>query len=563
MRQENCGTERHGPEVDPALGPFPSAFWEAPAAEDAALLTYLRAVRAHWLVFLAVVLACTSAAWLWTDARPPTYEAAARVLVAPLSASDPTFIGVQVVRESSGDPTRSVQTASALLDSGGAAQATSDLLGGDPTALEVADAVTVEPVGGSNVLAVRARAGTAEEAAAIATSYARSALALRNDAVRAQIAAVLNVLEEQRGASTAPDADLLSARIVNLRAAQAQGDPSLSLEQEAAPGRPTGVPRSLVLVLSVIAGSALAGTAAVLLELGRRRVRDTEEASALFPLPVIARVPRLFVWRRQPTGDGALHLDAAAHEAFQRVYRELAHDPRSGSTIMFTSASAGDGKTTAAVYLAATMALAGRRVVLLDCDLRNPGAARMLGLGRRDWTGAEVPADVRQLLVHVPGLPLSFLSFSERGLPSGATEALIDRLPDVLAQVRPVADFVVIDTAPLGEVSDALPLLRVVDHVVVVTRPGHTDRGSFEAMRDLLRRMKAPVYGLLVFGGARAHGRTYARGRGTSTGLEPSGDAHEAGRAAGGRPATSASRGASIRSAGRPDAHRVRTGRGH
>ncbi len=63
-----------------------------------------------------------------------------------------------------------------------------------------------------------------------------------------------------------------------------------------------------------------------------------------------------------------------------------------------------------------------------------------------------------------------------------------------------MADFVVIDTGALGEVSDALPVAEQVDELVIVTRPGHTDRRSFALMRDLLERTGVLPTGLVVLG---------------------------------------------------------------
>ena len=67
-------------------------------------------------------------------------------------------------------------------------------------------------------------------------------------------------------------------------------------------------------------------------------------------------------------------------------------------------------------------------------------------------------------------------------------EALSRRLPELIAEARELCNYVVIDTAPLGEISDALRLVGDVDNVIIVTRPGHTNRGHFEVTRDLLHR---------------------------------------------------------------------------
>ena len=79
-------------------------------------------------------------------------------------------------------------------------------------------------------------------------------------------------------------------------------------------------------------------------------------------------------------------------------------------------------------------------------------------------------------------------------------EALSRRLPELIADARELCNYVVIDTAPIGEISDALRLVRDVDNIVVVTRPGSTNRANFEMMRDLLERTAYTPAGFLVIG---------------------------------------------------------------
>jgi Mrp family chromosome partitioning ATPase len=81
---------------------------------------------------------------------------------------------------------------------------------------------------------------------------------------------------------------------------------------------------------------------------------------------------------------------------------------------------------------------------------------------------------------------------------------LHERVPLLLADARAAADFVVIDTPPLGEFSDALRIAQEVDEVIVVARPRHTDRRHFEVMRDLLNRTGHVPVGMLVVGGSQA-----------------------------------------------------------
>jgi hypothetical protein len=173
------------------------------------------------------------------------------------------------------------------------------------------------------------------------------------------------------------------------------------------------------------------------------------------------------------------------------------------SVVMVTSASTGDGKTTSAVNLAAAAAASGDPVILLDFDLRKPDVGRTLGIqAGTELTGLLQPeTQLRDLLSPAPGLPaLSVLTTSVAEGDVALVEALSRRLPELIADARELCNYVVIDTAPIGEISDALRLVRDVDNIVVVTRPGSTNRANFEMMRDLLERTAYTPAGFLVIG---------------------------------------------------------------
>ena len=170
---------------------------------------------------------------------------------------------------------------------------------------------------------------------------------------------------------------------------------------------------------------------------------------------------------------------------------------------MVTSASTGDGKTTSAVNLAAAAAASGDPVILLDFDLRKPDVGRTLGVQPgTELTGLLQPdTQLRDLLSPAPGLPaLSVLTTTVAEGDVALVEALSRRLPELIADARDLCNYVVIDTAPIGEISDALRLVGDVDDIIVVTKPGNTNRANFEMMRDLLERTAYTPAGFLVIG---------------------------------------------------------------
>src|SRR3954452_24204242 len=169
----------------PVINPSPPAFSERP---EGALGPYLRAIRAHRLTVALIVLAALAGALLYVALRAPTYEASADILVTPLPQDDQTFIGVQVVRDSPSDPTRTVQTAANLLDSPNAAALAARRLGHGWTFASVDSATDVQPKGQSNILTVSAESHkSGADAARIANTFATAALTARATTLKTQI----------------------------------------------------------------------------------------------------------------------------------------------------------------------------------------------------------------------------------------------------------------------------------------------------------------------------------------------------------------------------------------
>jgi Mrp family chromosome partitioning ATPase len=436
--------------------------------------------------------------------------------VSPVQQDDRAFIGVGVIRESTSDTARTMQTAAAVLQSRMIAARAAQDLGREWTPAEVDNAVAIEVAGESYILDVRAKAQSDADAVRVANTFARSALLVRDETVREQVARLIPRLRAQQreveASPAAPSAAAeIAARISQLQSTALDDDPTVSLQEPAYSASLLGPSRVLVLGLGLMAGLALGAVAAILLELTGRRIRDAEEAMELFPLPVLARVPRLSARAAKEASDGMRVIDQAVYEAFRGVFLELDDGGEAGRAVMLTSASTGDGTTTSALYLALSMALAGEDVILIDCDLRSPSLHRILALDGDVPTLAATPdAPLDDLLVSMHDVPLSLLS---AGVAASSPQVtmLIARLPDLVAEARARVDFVVIDTPPLGEVSDSIPLLRLVDDVVVVTRPRHTERTAYEAMRDVILRTGANPRGMVIIDEGRDNAKVDGR----------------------------------------------------
>jgi capsular exopolysaccharide synthesis family protein len=465
---------------------------------------YLRAIRTHRLFVILVALVALGGALFYLSQREEEYEATAKVLVTPLPQDDESFLGLQLVRDS-GDPTRTIQTAATLIESPAAAAAAARAAGGGVESDEVLDEIVeVQPEGESNILAVTATDEDPEGAALIANEFARAALRARQVALDAQVQAAVGETEEQLAGIVDPGDPrraVLADRLTRLQTIEGGDDPTLSLSERAIPpDDPVGTPRPLVVALALLAGLALGIGGALLLELFDRRLRSDHEILSVYPLPILARVPLLSRRRLRGPKQVGWFMPPAIREPFRTLAVQLDLEHSGHRSIMVSSASTGDGKTTSAINLAVAMAAAGNEVILLDFDLRKPDVGNLLNLeGVRQLDLLDARKRLSELLVPAPTVPsLYVLPMVTVAGDFALVETLHQKLVDFLDEARGTADYVVIDTPPLGEVSDALRVAPQVDDIVVVARVNNTERFALYILADLLERSGHQPKGYLL-----------------------------------------------------------------
>jgi Mrp family chromosome partitioning ATPase/capsular polysaccharide biosynthesis protein len=474
-----------------------------------ALRPYLRAVREHLLLVALVVLVALGAGIAFVSLRSPSYAATAQLLISPLPQDDTTFRGLSLIRDT-GDPARTAQTATALIDTRASATLAAKRLGDGFTADKVLADTDVTPLGDSDVLAVTAHAANPDLAARIANEFADSALAARQHTLRTEVATAIAQLKAQRNAtpSGSPLGVDLARQLSQLRSLKDGEDPTLASSQRAVPpNSPTGVPAPLVIVLSLVAGLTIGAGAALLLELLERRIRDEDDLVRLRSPQTLTRVPKLSRQEARAAARVPLAVPPAIREGFRTLQIQLDRNNPGHRSVMITSASTGDGKTSSAINLAAEVAGAGYRTLLLDLDLRKPSIGAQLGLDAGNGSVLSLvtsQAKLSDVLVSSPELPGVQLLLAPTNADYPFAEWLppaISRwLPGILAEAKALADYVIIDTAPLGEVADALRVATQVDDVLLVARLGHTRQDGFRTMLELLDHASCRVAGTIVIG---------------------------------------------------------------
>jgi capsular exopolysaccharide synthesis family protein len=189
-----------------------------------------------------------------------------------------------------------------------------------------------------------------------------------------------------------------------------------------------------------------------------------------------------------------------AAEAYRSLAANLqfAYADRQLQTIGITSPAAGEGKSTTVANLAIALAEGGRRVIVVDADLRRPGLHTLFGVDGQEGLANVLLGDHTQLpLQDTPAAGVRLLASGPT--PANPLEALASRRFDqVLALARAQADFVLVDTAPAGALADAAVLAPRLEGILLVISAGRTKRDLARRAREQLERVNANVLGVVL-----------------------------------------------------------------
>lgn len=258
----------------------------------------------------------------------------------------------------------------------------------------------------------------------------------------------------------------------------------------------------VTVLLGAAIGFVLSAGAAYLMEYLDDTVKTPEEISSAIEAPIIG-----FIAATSANGD-AKHYAVVAEsprsavaEAFRtlRTNLEFAGVDRPLKTILITSPSPGDGKTTVATNLAVIMAQGDRQVVLMDADMRRPRIHRFA-----DLSNSFGLSDVFRNKMDLSEATQSWAAsenlavITSGSLPPNPAELLnSSRMGEILEELSAQADVVIIDSPPVM-VSDPAILAARVDGVVIVVEPGRTNVVAAKALSEQMKRADARVVGVVL-----------------------------------------------------------------
>jgi capsular exopolysaccharide synthesis family protein len=513
---------------------IPSGSRSDPAPPDvastSALRVYWSVIRRHRVIVLATIALCVLFAAIVSFARTPMYRSAASIQFQKLNDVPTSVTGQTYV--STLDVARELETAANLMGSQEMAARTATSLGLDgPSALDAQ--VTAEAVEDTNVVRITAISSDPDAAARAATGYAEAFTTWKRETQQANLAAaekwIQTKMKEYSPAERTnnPTFGALNYQLQGVRLARAMSTGNYSVaERGIVPSAPFKPRHLRDVALGLVLGLLLGVAAAFVADALDITVRTQEDISAALTLPIIGRLPAIS--KAAQRADSVEVLDnpsGLSAEAFRmlRGNLEFMSIDNQIKSILVTSCVAGEGKTSSACNLAVTLGRSGKRVVLVEADLRRPRITRYFGI--RAHAGlTEVlrgKATLEEAL-HVVELPeadtgeanggshvgsVSVLASGE--LPPNPGEIVLSRsIGTIIAELSESADIVLVDSPPFLVVGDAAALASHVDGAIVVMRLGHVTRPMLRDATAILASLPCKVLGVAI---TNANGEGRAR----------------------------------------------------
>jgi capsular exopolysaccharide synthesis family protein len=469
----------------------------------------LRPLWTHRYLIVFVVVVATVGTYLYYDHKPKQYNSTTRVFVRA-SAAEQSLFGALV-----GEDQRNVVNQATLLVTPPVARAVAQQIHfqGDPQAL--LGEVSAAPAQDSDFVAITASDRDPRQAAAIANAFAQQFIKIRGAQQRQQTQQALDIAKRQlrtlpAGRANTAQRDELRTRISQLEvSSQLPTGGAEQIDQASAASVPFSPRPKRDAAFAFVFSLLVAIGVAFGLDRLNRRVMSAGELEEIYHAPLLSIVPR-GAGSGESTGDD-VRLPFPFREAFRslRVGLELVNVDSPPHVILITSSSTGEGKSTITANLARAYAEAGRRVAVIEADLRRPSLALAFGVEPGPGLTDALAGNASMEEAHRP-IVLAAANASTNGgstgvqlrtgsvtlLPAGPPPpnpvALLGsrQFQAILEDARRDFDIVLIDTPPILVVSDALPIMSAVDAVVVVGRLGDVTRDAARRSEAIIQRVQ-------------------------------------------------------------------------
>jgi capsular exopolysaccharide synthesis family protein len=500
------------------------------APRYATLRDYLRVLREQRLLIVVIAAVVAGAALFLAERQDPVYQSEASVQFLDTNV-DVGFLGATLPAEATPDA-RAATNAQQVARPSTLAHVRTELKSKE-TLGALRSALTIRTEARTNLVVIQARWSEPKFAADLANAVARQSRRIAIESARARYRTARRLLKASLARLGSSRTDKLTklqyqAQLVKLDTLGRFVSPSRVVSpavESAGPISPRPVRDTL---LGLVLGLTLGVLAAFMRDALDRRLRSASEIRDELRLPLLGHIRRDVLGRTLVVENGRKRLTEADMEGFRvlRTNLDFLDIDTPVKTVMITSPLPEEGKSTVACSLASAYVLAGKRTLIVECDLRRPTLAKRLGAkpgpGLADYLiGQAGPAEVLQKIPLIaeapqseegpapPAVPTLVAITAGTQTPRPAELLASKRFGAFLDQVREAYDVVLLDCTPLLSVGDALQIVPRVDGVVMCVRAEQTTREQARAAKQALEHFPDRPTGIVVTGVKPGHELDY------------------------------------------------------
>ena len=301
---------------------------------------------------------------------------------------------------------------------------------------------------------------------------------------------------------------LLQKREENSISLAATADKGRLIDEPAFNGKvsPRG---SIIMLVAIFLGFAIPLLVVYLLQLMRYKIEGHEDVVKMTNLPIVADVAIANEAAKSAAG-------IVVHENQNNQTDEIFRAMRTNiqfmlkgdeKVIMFTSSTSGEGKTFNAANLAVSFALLGKKVILLGLDIRKPALGRLFNINDRQvgitnlLSKESVSQNDLNSQIRQSGVNKNLDLLMAGPIPPNPTELLArENLKQIIDMLRQMYDYVILDTAPIGLVTDTMQIGKFADVTAFVCRADYTPKSSFGLVNQMAAEKKLPNVCIVING---------------------------------------------------------------
>lgn len=257
--------------------------------------------------------------------------------------------------------------------------------------------------------------------------------------------------------------------------------------------------RRSVQLLAILAGIGIPALFIFMMEVVNDKVTTRFDIEKITQTPVLGEVGHSFSKETLVVNKTSRGMVA---EQFRIIRSNLQYilNKIDKPVIMVTSSFSGEGKSFVTTNMGAVMALAGKKTIVIEFDIRKPKIFTGLGLSKSPGVTNYIlgKADIKDLPVLVPGYDNLFV-LSCGPVPPNPSELLLEsRVDDLFDYLKENYDVILVDTAPVGMVSDAMTLGKYANCTMYIVRQGHTYKKQIVLIDEFYREAKLPKVSIII-----------------------------------------------------------------